>query len=206
VASQEFEALWKLVQKSLSPQRFLVYNHSFAPTGTTEMAVMHELELKLASKPQGFDGVAALRLLYSALDSSALSKNPATRYSSFLENLPAQLLNSLEVAHVVDFLRCQADLQPEEECLLVWTLDELNAAQHSFPADSSANWSLQLCAALAQARCAVQADTCMRWTLLVPMVASNMWSAHHLENTSSQHAKVKDLSLLPLSTILCSVA
>jgi hypothetical protein len=153
---------------------------------------MHATERELAdANNQSLDGVAALRLLYSALD-----VREHCTYDTFLAQMDGSLRRSVRLWDVLIFLRQKAGLRPDEHCVIVWALDEVNAVRGNY---QGTLWVAQLLSAVVKAHERARLVQNGSKTLLVCIMASTMWSSTQLLGTATQKARIVDLQLVPLS-------
>lgn len=74
---------------------------------------MHAIERELAdANNQSLDGVAALRLLYSAMDVTKRAK-----YATFLAQMSSNFRRCVRLWDVLTFLREAAGVRPDEHCI-----------------------------------------------------------------------------------------
>lgn len=150
--------------------------------------------------------ILAWRLLYAALD-------PGQRqnYNDFLHGMEADLRDRLEPEDVIMFVRQCANVEKEQDVIIVWMFDEAHKfvdkqqtavrvyqGPVSVPAETPATWIQRLLEAFVLLRV-----DCPQNTMPVCLVTSSLYSCTQLEMTDTSQARIANLQLVPLNDRQC---
>mmetsp|Transcript_28609 Transcript_28609/g.62959 ORF Transcript_28609/g.62959 Transcript_28609/m.62959 type:complete len:796 (+) Transcript_28609:220-2607(+) len=188
------------ITSSLGPDNMLVFSMDLSREDLKELdRVEQDLDM---------DQVLALRMLYSA----AIKANPRS-YRQFLHELGQSIdLRQLWPIEVLHFIREASGLTADQDCLVVFAFDEVNAVPST---PSEANWVQRMLSRFISMReqvAAEQQEEAMQeqqpagragLLRMLPLfiAASTYAAATSLTSTASWQSAVVDLPLQPLSLV-----